>query len=395
MFDSAEIDDVEETISDLDPHIEEFSSSVTWGMDWTAETLVSQIKKGNINLNPVFQRRDAWSDAYKSRLVESLLLGIPVPPIVLAETTEGLSRKYIVLDGKQRLLSLMRFYSTEDDEYEPLTLSHMEVLIDCNGKKYADLGTDLQSLLDNSTIRTVVIRGWTSEDFLYTVFLRLNQGSKPLTPQELRQALKPGCFTSYLDEFSGNCEGLRRVLKTTGPDKRMRDAEMALRFFGYRNRPGHYSGNLKKFLDETCEDLNSRWSNIESEICMQGEEFNLGLMQLDSLDSSIFCSRLKGREGRFNKAIFEVLAFYFSFPEVRILTANNNSAFLDRIRNLKEDISFQDATGSTTKTVKRVCLRFSLVGDLLLQLAKECGEELSLPRFDQENGHVKVVMTDA
>src|SRR5688572_29177948 len=76
--------------------------------DWTAETILSQLKKGNIALNPKFQRRDAWNDERKSRFIESLLLNIPIPQLVLAEL-QGTRGKYVVIDGKQRLLALQRF----------------------------------------------------------------------------------------------------------------------------------------------------------------------------------------------------------------------------------------------------------------------------------------------
>jgi hypothetical protein len=65
-----------------------FSESVIWGTDWTVETLLSQLKKGNIQLEPKFQRRDAWSPERKSRFIESLILNLPIPQIILAETKD-------------------------------------------------------------------------------------------------------------------------------------------------------------------------------------------------------------------------------------------------------------------------------------------------------------------
>ncbi|MGZ8225662.1 MAG: DUF262 domain-containing protein [Methylococcaceae bacterium] len=93
----------EEDIGNLDQNL--FSPAGVSGNDWTTETIISQIKKGNIQLNPDFQRRDAWDKSRKSRFIESLILGLPVPQIVLAESKERRGA-YIVLDGKQRLLSI-------------------------------------------------------------------------------------------------------------------------------------------------------------------------------------------------------------------------------------------------------------------------------------------------
>ncbi len=98
----------EESEEDLRTVPDTFSEAVIWGTDWTVETINSQLSKGNIDLNPKFQRRDAWNDMNKSRLVESLMLGIPVPPIILAEKKDN-KGKYIVIDGKQRLLAIRQF----------------------------------------------------------------------------------------------------------------------------------------------------------------------------------------------------------------------------------------------------------------------------------------------
>ena len=79
------IDDEIESLEGMTCDIYKFQQAVIWGTDWTTETLNNQLVKGNIDLNPSFQRRDAWTDSEKSKLIESLMLGLPVPPIILAE----------------------------------------------------------------------------------------------------------------------------------------------------------------------------------------------------------------------------------------------------------------------------------------------------------------------
>jgi hypothetical protein len=85
------------------------------GKDWTVETLVSQMRKGRIDLDPSFQRRNAWLDNRKSKLIESILLGYPIPQIVLAEKRDKPGH-YFVLDGKQRLLALRQFFVDLEDD---------------------------------------------------------------------------------------------------------------------------------------------------------------------------------------------------------------------------------------------------------------------------------------
>jgi uncharacterized protein with ParB-like and HNH nuclease domain len=149
------------------------------------------LDRGNIDINPAFQRRDAWSASRKSRFVESLIMGLPIPQLVLAESKRQ-KGSFIVIDGKQRLLSLRQFAAKKDDEkYQVLKLEKLEARNDLNGKSLSDLETnpalaeDLSSF-QNQTIRTVVIKNWPNESVLYLIFLRLNTSSVPLSPQELR-----------------------------------------------------------------------------------------------------------------------------------------------------------------------------------------------------------------
>src|SRR2546430_607876 len=120
----------------------------------------------------------------------------------------------------------------------------------------AELGEDV-SFFQNQTIRTVVLRAWPDDDFLYRVFLRLNTGSVKLAPQELRQALLPGPFVRFVEERSAESDSIRRALNLTAPDFRMRDAELLVRYYAFANFLARYTGNLKAFLDDTCSRLNS------------------------------------------------------------------------------------------------------------------------------------------
>src|SRR5438874_2172043 len=114
----------EEPSPQLDPAL--VSQAVVAATDWTTETLINQLRRGNIALNPRFQRRDAWTTDRKSRFVESLILGLPIPQIVLAERA-GEKGRYIILDGKQRMLSLMQFAGiwTEGSQYNKFALEEL------------------------------------------------------------------------------------------------------------------------------------------------------------------------------------------------------------------------------------------------------------------------------
>ena len=166
----------------------------TYSRDWTVETIYNQIEQGNIDLNPRFQRRNAWSDDKRSRLIESLILKLPVPEVVLAEShTE--KNKYLVLDGKQRLLTIAGFIDHEKYKYwDKPVLRDLKMRPDLNNMSIEflsqDNNKDSYRAFQNSDIRCTVVFNQSSDDILYEIFYRLNSGAVPLSMQELRQSLR-------------------------------------------------------------------------------------------------------------------------------------------------------------------------------------------------------------
>jgi hypothetical protein len=260
-----------------------FKASIA-AKDWTVETLVNQMRKGRIDLSPTFQRRNAWLGNRKSRLIESILIGYPIPQIVLAENRDR-PGTYFVLDGKQRLLALRQFFvdptDPRDEGFEQLQLEQLEVLSELSKLSIGDLEArhaDLFATLENYTIRTVVLSGWNSERLLLSLFLRLNTGSLTLSPQELRQALIPGRFLQWIDSTSGGLQPLLQLLGNQHPDRRMVDAELLLRYLAFSKSPLQYRGNLKQFLDDTSRDMNRDWTNSEPILTDAAQQLNEALI---------------------------------------------------------------------------------------------------------------------
>lgn len=313
----------EEDLGIQDPAI--YAKAVIWGTDWTAETIVNQLKKKNIDLNPDFQRRDAWDQSKKSKFIESLILGLPVPPIILAERKDK-KNSYLVIDGKQRLLSIMQFCTKEEEsEFDRLYLKNLEILSDLNGYNYSkmiamDNASDYINQFDNQTIRAVVIRNWPNEKFLYTVFLRLNTGSLKLSPQELRQALHPGEFLTFVNKYSEIENPIWGLLRLKKPDSRMRDIEIILRYYSFKNYLPLYKDSLKEFLDNTCSSINNDWNknsqkykdqlkNLEEAILFAREVFG---------EKHRFTKYIKGEYSNiFNRTIYDIMVYYFSDKETR------------------------------------------------------------------------------
>lgn len=335
-----------------------FDASIS-ARDWTVETLVSQMRKGRIDLAPSFQRRNAWLDNRKSKLIESILLGFPIPQIVLAEKPDE-SGKFFVLDGKQRLLALRQFFVDQDDDrdngFEHLTLQKMEVLTELNGLDVDDLDTDFPNFLatlENNTIRTVVLGQWKSERLLLSLFLRLNTGSVPLSPQELRQALIPGRFIAWLDDYSGSMLPLRRLLGNAHPDRRMVDAELVLRHLAFSMSPLPYNGNLKQFLDNTSKTLNAQWGDLQSTALAEIENLAEGLQALIDMFGATACRKWSSGkyERALNRAIFDVQAYSFSYPDVREALRDSSDDLAMAFQSLCDrDQAFVSSVTATTKT---------------------------------------------
>ena len=353
-----------------------FSDAVLWATDWTTETIISQLKKGNIELSPSFQRRDAWGNDRKSRFIESLILGLPIPQIILAERKDKRG-SYYVIDGKQRLLSIRQFCVSDiDDTFEALSLKGLKVLNDLNNKSFIDIKNELDfslyiSAFENQSIRTVIIRNWPNQNFLYTVFLRLNTGSLPLSPQELRQALNPGPFTSYADSFSVESKQVKDALRLKKPDYRMRDVEIVVRYFAFANYFETYTGNLKDFLDKTCELLNKKWINDKQDILNQANELNEAInVAFEIFGENAFNKFSKGNySGIFNRPVFDIMTYYFAIPRIRESSLINKKAIVDSFESLcTNDVDFLKSLESSTKNVEPTTKRFATWGNTLKAL---------------------------
>ena len=374
-------------------NLEVFNQAVIWGTDWTTETVVLQLEKGNIDLNPKFQRRDAWDDDDKSKLIESLILGLPVPPIILAEKKDE-KNKYLVIDGKQRLLTLRQFCAKPHDEFRVLTLKHMQFLKSLNGKTHQEIEENIEfsqyrTSFENQIIRTIVIKNWPNEKFLYSVFLRLNTGSKQLSPQELRQALHPGEFLDFLDGGTGNSDMFMKIFRSTSADPRMRDVELALRFFAFKYFVHTYTGNLKEFLDDTCKKLNEEWNREQNHI--KEDFFNLeGAIECTFNvfgEREAFSRWNNGKFNcRFNRALYEVFSFYFSIPTVRDVVTIKKEEFKDAFISLsRDDSEFNNSISSTTKDINKTVYRYTRIYEMLSKIL-----EVDIPKLDLKDGRIIV-----
>ena len=368
-LESDEFDVQTDNISDSEDLIDVNSSDViVYSRDWTIETIYNQIILGNIDLNPNFQRRNAWTDEKRSKLIESIVMGYPVPEIVLAENPVK-KRSYIVIDGKQRLLTIAGFINNSKYSYwDRPKLKKLDVRKELNGLGYEDINIDVRREFDNSSLRCTVITGFSDIQVLYDIFYRLNSGSVSLSTQELRQSLIPGDFANYLLEITNEKQPIHDVMNIEGPDRRFRDIEIVLRLISFIKYPRNYNGNLKKFLDESMKCISDNWNAEKEDVTIIYEKINgaIGLLNKMFGEYKLIGRKYEGDKmlSRFNKVLFEVEVFFFLHLD------NSVEAYKDVFKsNLKqlcsEDAAFKDSIESSTKNMDNYRIRYSKFQDMV------------------------------
>jgi Protein of unknown function DUF262 len=230
------------------------------GTDFDAEGLVRRLNRGDIvvpnfghdnddslELAP-FQRGFVWRKPQMDRFIESLLLGFPIPGIMLVEQAD---KRYLVLDGQQRLKTLAAFHK---GIHAGKVFALENVAEEFKGLTYETLTPSLRRTVDNTFIQATIVRSDglpQSLESVYQVFERLNSGGTQLTAHEIRIALYPGEFVKFLADLN-TTDGWRGIY---GPvSLRLRDQELILRILALYNRGNEYARPMKKFLNNFISD---------------------------------------------------------------------------------------------------------------------------------------------
>jgi len=212
--------------------------------DFSLKTIADMVVAGSIDASPTYQRRERWSQEAESRLIESFLLNVPVPPVYLAEDDFG---TYSVIDGKQRITAISRFIT------DSLILKHMEAFPDLEGCRFGDLPKQLKNALSiRPYIRVVTLLKQSDENLKYEVFTRLNSGGEPLLPQEIRNALFRGPMNDAIQNMSRH-PFLRQQLKIRTEKETayttMQDLELVLRFLTLHDSWQTFAGDMRRSMD--------------------------------------------------------------------------------------------------------------------------------------------------
>lgn len=233
--------------------------------DYSVRTLMDMVADEDIILNPDYQRHYRWDNKKASRFIESLILNIPVPVVYLNEEEDG---RYSVIDGQQRLTSLLRFTRPNEIpstiDAEPLKLEGLKLRSDLANLNYYELPQKEKRNLQKKYIRCIAILNETDATLKYEVFERLNTGSAELTNQEIRNYMYRGKLNDLLNETSKNIKFQELISLPVKSQRTMKDSELILRFLAFRELSPNYHGNYSEYLNEFMEEhRNPSHSRIE------------------------------------------------------------------------------------------------------------------------------------
>jgi len=330
----------------------------------TIDILINRMRLFEIDLMPSFQRRsDVWKEEAQSRLIESILIRIPLPAFYLDATDED---RWIVVDGLQRLSTLKRFIIEKD-----LSLTGLEFLTQFSGKTYDDLPRNFQRRINETQVTLFLIEKGTPSDVKFNIFKRINTGGAPLSAQEIRHALNQGPVTELLAHLATSAEFKKATDKGVNP-KRMDDRECVLRFLAFVITPySEYSAkDLDTFLINKMAEIN-RMDNGEI-INLENRFIRSMRAAYEILGKSAFRKKYSHRASRnpINKALFEAWSVNFNkFDDDQLKTIKNKKdQVIEKFMELMHDREFEAAVSAGTGDVKKVKKRFIAIEELLKEV---------------------------
>lgn len=321
---------------------------VTQSYDLSIQTLAERWHTEDLLL-PEIQREYVWDNPRAARLIESLLLNIPIPVLYFAETDDG---KWEIFDGHQRVRSVVRYLTNE------FKLSSLSVLAEFNGKRFHQLPEREQRFLKSRMMRAVVISTDSHPNMKFEIFERLNTGAVVLNAQELRNSLYRGTFNALLRALVKD-EKYRTAIGTSAPRKRMVDEELALRFFAISADLATYRPPLKKFLNDYMRGVQN--ASPQQIIALRGR-FDAAVEPIVEVWGSNAYRQTNGRgvatERAPNRALFDAQMVAFDLVHNKEAIADARKKVIQEFARLYRADEFVDAislaTGDKTRTFLRI-----------------------------------------
>ena len=315
----------------------------------TIHDVIRRIQQGNYVMDPDFQRDFIWPEDKQSKLIESVIMRIPLPVFYMAEDDEG---RMVVVDGLQRLSTFKQFIDNN------LKL-HLRDRDELDGKKFTDLSSKLQNRIEDCNLIFYIIDSKAPERARLDIFERVN-GGVPLTRQQMRNCLYMGEGTRFLKKEAQTDIFLKATGKSLNK-KAMRDKEFVNRFCAFRLLGlDKYRGDMDDFLAECLRQMNTM---EESELSRLSVDFRRSLTNNFMLfNRHAFRKHRPGQSGRsvLNASLWDVMSTGLS-RYAEYLVEASAEPLRQAIYRLLDDAEFNAAITYGTSDTKRVKCRFEKV----------------------------------
>lgn len=237
--------------------------------DMTVEMIVDKFEDGlddckqsnkyNYIYIPEYQRDFVWDESRQSKLIESIIMGLPIPFIFVAENSDS---SWEIVDGSQRIRTLHAFVKGE------LKLKNLEVIKGLNGYMFSDLERSRQGKILSTALRIIVLSEETSDDVKTDMFERINRGSDLLKPMETRRGSTKGLFSDFIEEYCTKDDFIQCTPIAKNMEKRREREELLLRFYALSRTKKYEVGikeGISRFLDDYYKKTNEEWNAMNKE----------------------------------------------------------------------------------------------------------------------------------
>jgi Protein of unknown function DUF262 len=329
--------------------------------NFSIRNVLDLIEERSLELAPDFQRNRVWKSQQKSRLIESILLQIPLPAFYFAEDREGM---YRVVDGLQRLSTVKEFVG--DGTTGTFSLTGLEYLENAKGKYFSELPTPWRRRIYNTQINVHVIDPTTPAAVKYDIFKRINTGGSPLNHQEIRHCMSKQRSRDFLKRCTHLPEFDRATGGTLRDHVRMNDREMALRFcafslLGENAYPEPRFRAMDPFLEHTTGLLDNEQETSDAQLDELAERFRVAMVNsYEIFGDHAFRKWPYGTEwlSPINRPLFEIWSVVLSRYTAADVVARKNDIMRVAREWMTNDQDYIAAITSSTGDPRKVRYRF-------------------------------------
>ncbi|WP_396586967.1 DUF262 domain-containing protein [Bermanella sp. R86510] len=283
-------------------------------LDMSFGELMNMYEDGDLFISPEYQRVFRWSLFQQTRFIESVLLGIPIPPIFVAEDDEG---KWEVVDGLQRISTIFAFFGILKNlpEKNNTTLTPGELVNELEGLTIDELPIKLKTTIKRSVCRIEIVKWDSTEDIRYELFNRLNTGASPLSDQEIRNCIfrsYPVDLNKVLRDVAKKPEFIELISPSASKKEQMFLEELVLRYFAFKNLDNDFKTTIPQFLSEYMKSVSS------DEVPFNLEKEKLEISNLIDFLVANYGKEVFRPKGNFALHIFDSLSYALpkSFPQI-------------------------------------------------------------------------------